>query len=378
MIPSPVPIPVPLEPLHSMPTKAFQIRTMTLFLTYPKTTTPKEVALERIVEKWGEILQYAVVASELHADNTPHLHALVRLSRRISSTDAHFADFVSGSHGNYQSVKSIPQTYKYVTKGGNFVVHGDVPEGFEKPPKVTIDLVAQQMVNGATVFDVFRQHPGKFLLHRHRIESFREFLQTVKHQEKEPFPGFDYEALAAKDDSFLLSLVEWLDVNLTKPREFKQKQLYLSGPTSSGKTSMIIQLQKYFRVYFVPMDEEFYDEYDDGLYDLCVFEEFSSQKTITWLNSFLDGAPKTIRKKQRQYLKMKRIPCVILSNLDIDECYPNVREKHPALFDAFKERLTVLRVPTPVVDLDDSYIPGLISNHFPKKDKYFIELPIKQ
>jgi hypothetical protein len=67
------------------------------FLTWPKCDVSKEEALEMLKET-GALTEW-VVASEKHADGTPHLHAFVKYSGRV--------DFKSDKwdlgpyHGNY-------------------------------------------------------------------------------------------------------------------------------------------------------------------------------------------------------------------------------------------------------------------------------------
>lgn len=376
----------------------FRFRGISLFCTFPQCAVAKEVALKNILNRWEENVEYAVVAEEKHKDNKPHLHVLIRFRNQISSYNARFADFICGSHGNYKPAKPMWRAYQYTVKDGCYVVHGVVPQGILSQAskkclsqtngsgKVSMDEVAGSLMSGASVKDIFYKYPGKFLMYRSRIESFKEFQNVAERQQIEDFPGFDVPEDLRERDPFLFELVQWLQLNLVepkeqkKPRPFKSPQLYLYGAPSTGKTSMILQLMKFFRVYFLPMDEEFYDEYEDDLYDLVVLEEFSSQKPITWLNSFLDGAPKTIRKKQRQYLKTKNIPVIILSNLSPDECYSNVAEKHPSSFEAFKIRLQILEVPLCSVPINvDGYDSdsSRFARHVRNAPKYFIKLPIR-
>lgn len=365
----------------------FRFQAASLFCTYPQCAAKKEDVLANIVELWGNNVLFAIVAEEKHKDGSPHLHALIKFHRQISSRNANFADSLSGSHGNYRSAKSMWRCYNYVTKDGCFVVHGDVPESLvnqankkskSSDGKVTIDEVAESMMQGAAVKDIFHKYPGKFLMHRSRIESFAEYLHTIKLQEKMPFPGF-YPIPEYPDHPAYL-VVKWLKTNLFAPRAFKQPQLYLHGPRSTGKTSMVLELLKYFRVYFVPMDEEFYDEYEDNLYDIAFFEEFMGQKPLSFMNSWLDGSPKTLRKKNRQYLKVKNMPCILCSNCPPESLYPNVKEKHPEAFEAWLVRLEAVELPQYSqainIDVAGSLRGGNIRGDTTSSDRYFLKLPL--
>lgn len=90
-----------------------------------------------------------------------------------------------------------------------------------------------------------------------------------------------------------------------------------------GKTTLIEKLQRWLNVYFIP-NEDFYDAYEDNLYDLCVIDEFKANKTIQWLNGFLQGGSFPLRKKGSQYLKRQNLPTIILSNYSLRECYKKV------------------------------------------------------
>jgi len=358
--------------------KAFRFQAKSLYATYPQCAAKKEDVLQKIVDKWSPNVSFAVVAEEKHQDGSPHLHVLVKFRSQISSSCATFADFLTGSHGNYQSARNISHVWKYVTKDGCYVVHGDVPIDVttsEASGKVTMDEIADFMVSGGSLQDVFKRWPGKMLMYRNRIEQFQQLCESASDQERMPFSGI----LIPEDaDNTYYSVANWLNSNLPKAgetlrREFKAPQLYLSGPPNSGKSSMIRDLMKYFRVYFAPMTEDFYDEYDDNLYDLVVFDEFRSSKPITWLNQFLDGSIMTIRKKGRQYLKKRNLPCIILSNYAIDECYESAVEKNPVALDSLKARLLQVQITLELVPPDFSTVPKFLKLDFKEQD---VETPV--
>lgn len=67
------------------------------FLTWPKCPISKEDALE-LLKATGELTEW-VVASELHQDGTPHLHAFLKYSRKV---DFKVDRWDLGTyHGNY-------------------------------------------------------------------------------------------------------------------------------------------------------------------------------------------------------------------------------------------------------------------------------------
>lgn len=112
-------------------------------------------------------------------------------------------------------------------------------------------------------------------------------------------------------------------MNLTSntPRSFKQPQLWLYGPTNIGKSTLINNLEKYFRIYHIPT-EDWYCEYKDNDYDIAVLDEYCGSKTIGFLNKWLEGGTFPLRQRNKaSYNKKQNIPTIICSNLSPSELY---------------------------------------------------------
>ncbi len=71
------------------------------------------------------------------------------------------------------------------------------------------------------------------------------------------------------------------------------------------------------------------DEYDDRDYDLVVFDEYKGQKTITWMNTFVQGGPIKVYRRYNSYNKTKNIPVIVLSNYTIQQCYSKTNMFNP-------------------------------------------------
>lgn len=109
---------------------------------------------------------------------------------------------------------------------------------------------------------------------------------------------------------------------------------------------MISQLRNHLRIYDVPF-EEFQDDYDDDDFDLAVFDEFQGwQKTLTFMNQFLEGNPMYLRKKGAQIYKRKNLPCIILSNFSPREAYPHVPDIQ---MEALESRLEIVAMDTEII-----------------------------
>jgi len=91
-------------------------------------------------------------------------------------------------------------------------------------------------------------------------------------------------------------------------------------------------------MWCLPLEEDFYDTYEDGAYDLGFAEEYMGQKPVHWLCNFLQGGmPMTLRIKGAMVVKNDNLPFIFVSNKSIDEVYHNVK---PVSMAALKERFT--------------------------------------
>lgn len=91
----------------------FRLNCERLFLTYPQTAVTKQELLDVLVAKLP--VKNAIICQEKHGDGNPHLHAVVKLSKKVNIRDQRLLD-VGSVHGKYESCKNYRQAVKYVTK----------------------------------------------------------------------------------------------------------------------------------------------------------------------------------------------------------------------------------------------------------------------
>jgi len=100
----------------------FQLNSKNIFLTYAQCNVPINDLLS-----WSRSfnnLEYVCVSSEVHADGSPHRHALLCFSKPFRTRSDKAFDY-QGHHPNVQSAKSKVATRKYVQKDGDFVEWGE-------------------------------------------------------------------------------------------------------------------------------------------------------------------------------------------------------------------------------------------------------------
>jgi len=302
--------------------KGFRMQGKNFILTFPQCDTKKEVAVERLEQKWKDDLKGYIVCEENHKDGTPHLHVFLQFKEKIRTSKKDYFDFIGGKHGNYQVAKSVRGSVEYVTKAGNYVAKGVDVESIKKKRASKSTEVAKMLMEGKSMAEVNAVDPGYVMINKRKLEEYQSWIECENSKKSKidwiP-PKLDGLTDANKQ------IAEWISKNIRQPRAFKAQQLFIHGPRNLGKTSLIEWLEKSLSVYHVPMGEEFYDLYSDD-YDLVVMDEFKGQKTIQWMNMFLQGSPMNIRKKGAQVMKKKNLPVIILSNYSLGECYPKARD----------------------------------------------------
>ena len=111
------------------------------FCTWPKCAMKKEDALTVLkTAALPEIVEY-VIAEEDHKDGTPHLHAFIKLAKKIRFSQAAF-DLLD-YHGHYEPAKSWRAVAAYCKKDGNYIANIDLESAKAKKSKRNALLLSE-------------------------------------------------------------------------------------------------------------------------------------------------------------------------------------------------------------------------------------------
>lgn len=349
-------------------TPRFRLASKSLFLTYPKCPWEPQNLLDHLKELFSRYKPiFIVVAREKHQDESFHLHVFINLECQFETRNPRAFDLHSevqlqdcngrahvSFHPNIHSrIKSQYKVMKYVTKDGNFIAHGvDVKEFLSRAKNkrsTAPALVAQALMDGKNLREINDADPEFVMMNLKALQAYQ--VQTVIwNQQKRrsllqtnplnvvPTPGYE--------SSWNMAIAEWLNASIRKKRPRKSSQLWISSGPSAGKSTSILRLIRAYElnVYVWPVDEDWFDEYQDGAYDLIWLDEYKSQKTIQTINRIADGMPTSVKRKfQPPITKYDNIPLIICSNGTPQENYHN--KLGTVQLAALLARFTVVEVP---------------------------------
>lgn len=143
------------------------------------------------------------------------------------------------------------------------------------------------------------------------------------------FPGIAIRCQAALDKMRLevdRANADWRDLEVT----------FITGPTGCGKTSQVCQKYGYPNVYRATDKKHPFETYNGQ--DVIIFEEFRGGYKIEDMLNWLDGHP--VELPARYANKMAKFTKVYLTtNIQFEELYWKMQEKHPETWEAFKRRV---------------------------------------
>lgn len=284
------------------------------FLTYPQCPCPPQDCLDDLRDKLKEkkdlkIVEY-IVAQEEHKDGNPHLHAFIKLDKRIRFNPRLFDIIYEGKdyHGEYQVAKSWRAVQEYVKKGGNYISNINVEAakqkqskkiGVEELERDALELLEEGVISGFQLVN-FCKNQNLYRLLKNKRKANEE-------------------------------------INLDLP---KRRHEWIYGESNTGKTYRIRKMIKEdpSNWFQIPLNDDWQGYNNEkNLY----VDEYKGQLSIQYLNRICDGGAKVNVKGSSAQLA-NDVVVHICSNFNIKECYqkstPLVLE---TLYSRFNEKMTV-------------------------------------
>jgi len=327
--------------------KEFRLQSKGIFLTFPQCPYPLDQFFENLKVLFPDPRNQIFCSREQHEDGEWHLHAVVLLHEKLRTRNVGYFDNLVApcKHPNIQSkLKSQSQTIAYVMKGPDdslkrsthpwekFIKAARSKKSTKSGEILTLINTQDFSLNSAVQETLQRidddpEHQPYLLLHLHQIRDYLQFrnLKALRlgAAAAQTIPVRVRPALTPLISSNV-SIANWLNSSIRISRPHRSHQMWIKAPPSAGKTTMISNLERWFklRIYWWPKDEHWWDGYEDGAFDLIVLDEFKSQKKITDLNPILSGDPIPLsRRRSAPILKRDNLPVIILSNFSPEECY---------------------------------------------------------
>lgn len=272
---------------------SFRLNANKIFLTYPQCTIEKETLFYYLKDFFSSFnVQNVIVASELHKDGFPHLHAYVHLGRRWDCKNANALDY-QGFHPNMQAAKNPTKVMNYVTKEGDCIWMQD-PDASYAECRDLPELEA---------YIITKYNERFWLTFSDKIIS----TWTQKRQVREP-----YVSKYSRESFIPCSVIEnWYahDRLLTRP-----KCLVVIGPSRLGKTQYVRSFSAN-HVYFKGGWR--LDDWDDTA-EYAVFDDWQPDDIQRYLGKRLIGCDDEViaTDKYRGKRRIKPVPAVLILNDD--------------------------------------------------------------
>lgn len=349
--------------------KRFRMETRTLYLTYPQNTATKEFVASAIERAWGNDVLCYVIGEELHQDGTPHLHVYVEFEETKSIEGYVILDGLTGKHGNYQSARNKYKVIRYCAKDAKYLEKGisvaEFLQAREGKKNSVFAYAAKQLQEGKSVTELNREMPGLVLREKRKLEEYAAWVKvqarklTLKDWVEIPI----VRTMSVAD----ATIATWLNKSIKKERPASALMLWLwSEGTMMGKTTFLSNLREYLTVYDIPAGD-FTQGWEDGVYDLAIFDEFKGQLKADFVNMWCGGAIQHLNIKGAHYVKEQRVPTIICSNYPPHQCFKTLAEKNPTKFQTVRRRFLVVEL-TEQCDLFggvNGRMPDVESNYEP-------------
>ena len=256
-------------------------------------------------------LLYWCMCDEVGEQGTPHTHVYVVFKNSVMFETLHkrfYGAHIEQANGSHQENRD------YVRKEGKWLDDAkhetNLADTFEEwgelpPDRSRTETQAEQIVqmirDGKSNAEILDECPTAYNKIAH-IEQTRQTLLAERYKD------------------------EWRQIDVT----------YLWGDTAAGKTRSVMEKHGYSQVYRVTDYAHPFDSYKGQ--GVIVFEEFRSSLPISDMLNYLDGYPVELPCRYANKVACY-VTVVIISNIPLEQQYPNVQTDNPETWAAFRRRI---------------------------------------
>lgn len=306
-------------------------------ITFSQCPFPPRTAYETIITRDRAILNFLYVVRQQHLDGGYHLHLCIEYNTKIRTRDCRYFDWIVGPpyHANFGVVRSMSGWVSYIHDPQKRI------EAYHWPPSLNLDeyvaslrlgkskkldvICAKIMDGELSISELKYTNPGIWIQYERRLNLW---LNEIKEDDiisnMLEWKRLQRVGISAEIDT----IINWLNMNIKQPRHRKQKQLWITSPPDYNKGRLVDDfLPKYLRICYASQCENFLDGYEDGKYDLIVFDDIQPQIfAAAYLGKILEGGACRVKIKGKQLIKRDNLPVIVTSNYALHELYPKVTE----------------------------------------------------
>lgn len=280
-----------------------------------KNFTPKDC--KEILESIPSIQYYVFSLEKGLENNTPHIQAYLHCKNPIKFSTLKnkfkFKDInphIEKAQGTAQENRDYilkegkwANTDKAKTNLGKYYEWGVMPKP-HKGKRSDFSILFNMVVEGLTNIEILREKPDcmRYLNH---IERTRQAIREEEYRDK------------------------WRDISC----------IYVYGETETNKTRTYMEKFGYENVYRITnyQPNAIWDGYKGQ--DVVIFEEYRSQIVISELLTWLEGYPNASLRARYSDKVAMYTKVIIISNISLEQQYPNIQEDSPSTWRAFLRRI---------------------------------------
>lgn len=336
-----------------------------MFLTYAHNDTPLETVRDNFIRRFREQI-HLLIARELHADGTPHIHVVCLLGSQWNITRADLLPLAPGGEAvNILKItagkKSIHRVVKYVAKHNDYLQYP--PEHFSNLIRSPIESdgkwnnIASEVLKGTPLDYLLESEDYRGLMAQNlrKVQAYSAAVTMSNKRKRTSTLPHDFWLPTQNPE--IQSLMDWTTKYFVNKETFTRGNcLWIWGAPLTGKTALLTALGDYLEPYIWPKrDNGFHCNFDNGLYDFILIDEYNTARIdIDELNEWTSEGRVYVRRKTIGGTQRgKLLPLIVCSNVHPTEIYTVQNEN---IRDAFLSRWIILNFAA----------PGIIKNHIRK------------